>query len=64
MSRCIKASRLSRLLEEPVRIEGEDEPLPSILHDEGDIFTSGDADAPSVAFDAEEDLDIPDFLKS
>jgi cell division protein FtsZ len=57
-------SRLSRLLEEPVRIEGEDEPLPSILHDEGDIFTAGDADTPSVAFDAEEDLDIPDFLKS
>jgi cell division protein FtsZ len=64
-------SRLSRLLEEPVRIEGEGarEPVPSILADEvdeeGDVFTTGEHEPqPSVSFDAEEDLDIPDFLKS
>ena len=64
-------SRLSRLLEEPVR---SDDPqphgsLPSILaddvDDEGDVFTTGEHEPqPSVSFDAEEDLDIPDFLKS
>jgi hypothetical protein len=59
------------LLEEPVPGEGEEtrEPLPSILADEGDeeadVFTTGEHEAqPSVSFDAEEDLDIPDFLKS
>ena len=64
-------SRLSRLLEEPVRGEGEEtrEPLPSILadagDDENDVFTTGEHESqPSVSFDAEEDLDIPDFLKS
>jgi len=67
-------SRLSRLLEEPVPGEGAGEgeatrePLPSILADEdeeGDVFTTGEQEAqPSVSFDAEEDLDIPDFLKS
>ena len=65
-------SRLSRLLEEPVRgeqpAEGR-EPLPSILaedaEDEADIFTTGEQERqPTVSFDAEEDLDIPDFLKS
>ncbi len=54
-------SRLSRLLEEPVRIESAD-PSPTIVEDDdADVF------APSpepVSFDAEEDLDIPDFLKS
>jgi cell division protein FtsZ len=58
-------SRLSRLLEEPVRV-GSDEPesaLPSILQDEADVFAA-DADVAPVSFDAEEDLDIPDFLKS
>jgi cell division protein FtsZ len=55
-------SRLSRLLEEPSR-EQEASPLPSILvDDEGEVFTTGEAEPPS--FDAEEDLDIPDFLKS
>jgi cell division protein FtsZ len=53
-------SRLSRLLEEPERDEPE---LPSILvDDEGDVFSSEEPERPS--FDAEEDLDIPDFLKS
>ena len=54
-------SRLSRLLEEPVRIESAD-PAPTILEDDdADVFAS----APEpVSFDAEEDLDIPDFLKS
>jgi cell division protein FtsZ len=58
-------SRLSRLLEEPVRVE-EAEPegdLPSILQDEGEVFAP-DTDLAPVSFDAEEDLDIPDFLKS
>jgi cell division protein FtsZ len=57
-------SRLSRLLEEPTRTEpgAEPEPGPSILEDDdADVFSS----APEpVSFDAEEDLDIPDFLKS
>jgi cell division protein FtsZ len=61
-------SRLSRLLEEPSTGPGaeEDEPLPSILADDEDedrVFTSGEPSAP-LKFDAEEDLDIPDFLKS
>ncbi|HEY3213823.1 MAG TPA: cell division protein FtsZ [Actinomycetota bacterium] len=70
-------SRLSRLLEEPeplvvlepvpaasTRIEDEDDvmPMPSILvEDEDEIFKPAQE---GVAFDAEEDLDIPDFLKS
>jgi cell division protein FtsZ len=62
-------SRLSRLLEEPERTEtSEREPLPSILiedtEEEADIFTTDAEPSPSVSFDAEEDLDIPDFLKS
>jgi cell division protein FtsZ len=54
-------SRLSRLLEEPVRTDPSD-PAPTILEDDdADVF----APAPEpVSFDAEEDLDIPDFLKS
>jgi len=68
---------LSRLLEEPeplvvlepvpaasTRIEDEDDvmPMPSILVEEEDeIFKPAQE---GVAFDAEEDLDIPDFLKS
>jgi cell division protein FtsZ len=70
-------SRLSRLLEEPetlavlepvpaasTPIEDEDDvmPMPSILVEEEDeIFKPAQE---RVAFDAEEDLDIPDFLKS
>jgi len=61
-------SRLSRLLEEPVRVGDteEREALPSILDDEdGDVFTSREPGSDKrVSFDAEEDLDIPDFLKS
>jgi len=56
-------SRISRLLEEP-QAEGEREPaaMPSILVDEEEeIFKPAPE---TVAFDAEEDLDIPDFLKS
>jgi len=66
--------RLSRLLEEPlapagapaseVTEEPEEEraPVPSILvEDEDEIFRPAPE---AVAFDAEEDLDIPDFLKS
>jgi cell division protein FtsZ len=58
-------SRLSRLLEEPSRSGAREEtPLPSLLQDdEADVFASEDSPTP-VAFDAEEDLDIPDFLKS
>jgi len=61
-------SRLSRLLEEPVRVGDADERdgLPSILDDEdNDVFTSREPGTDKrVSFDAEEDLDIPDFLKS
>jgi cell division protein FtsZ len=57
-------SRLSRLLEEPSRTASStSESMPSILEDddEDDVFRT----APEpVSFDAEEDLDIPDFLKS
>jgi hypothetical protein len=49
------------LLEEPVR-SGDREELPTILQDE-DVFSS-ESESTSVSFDAEEDLDIPDFLKS
>jgi cell division protein FtsZ len=59
-------NRLSRLLEEPGgRTEEEEEPLPSILaeDDEDRVFTNGEQ-SPPVSFDAQEDLDIPDFLKS
>jgi len=58
---------LSRILDEPAPFpaileEEEPAPVPSILIDEEDeIFKP----VPEhVAFDAEEDLDIPDFLKS
>ena len=57
-------SRLSRLLEEPFPSTQEEEPsgVPSILVEEEDeIFKPAQE---TVAFDAEEDLDIPDFLKS
>ncbi len=61
-------SRLSRLLEEPVRTgePEETEALPSILDDEdNDVFTSREPGSDKrISFDAEEDLDIPDFLKS
>jgi cell division protein FtsZ len=59
-------SRISRIIEEPsVRPgfeEEEEAPVPSILVDEEeDVFRP----VPDrVPFDAEEDLDIPDFLKS
>jgi len=57
-------NRLSQLLEEPSRHEAREE-LPSILTDEDvdDVFTTAEPE-PQVTFDAEEDLDIPDFLKS
>jgi cell division protein FtsZ len=56
-------NRLSRLLEEPSRSE-ESVELPSILADDADdVFTTGEQE-PVVSFDAEEDLDIPDFLKN
>ena len=57
-------NRLSRLLEEPAR-EDNGEDLRSILsEEESDVFTTGEAEPAAVTFDAEEDLDIPDFLKS
>jgi cell division protein FtsZ len=58
-------SRLSRLLEEPDEGAGSEGPLPSILaeDDEDRVFTDGEQ-SPPLTFDAEEDLDIPDFLKS
>jgi cell division protein FtsZ len=59
-------SRLSRLLEEPDRPgTREESSLPSILQDdESDVFAAADTEPATVSFDAEEDLDIPDFLKS
>lgn len=57
--------RISRLLEEPATApatEPERTPLPSLLvEEEEEIFKPAPE---TVAFDAEEDLDIPDFLKS
>jgi cell division protein FtsZ len=53
-------SRLSRLLEEPIRVGTEESEAPSILQDEEEVFRTPEA----ASFDAEEDLDIPDFLKS
>jgi cell division protein FtsZ len=61
-------SRLSRLLEEPAKPEREEpaQALPSILVEEDaeDVFTTAEHEPAAVSFDAEEDLDIPDFLKS
>jgi cell division protein FtsZ len=60
-------SRLSRLLEEPLEpLEEDSIALPSLLEEEGDeeedeMFKP--AQEPAV-FDADKDLDIPDFLKS
>ncbi len=56
--------RLARILEgpEPARAE-EPEPPPSILEEEEEEEVFRPA-AEALAFDAEEDLDIPDFLKS
>jgi cell division protein FtsZ len=62
-------SRISRLLEEPTPLPSavvvEESvtatSVPSILEDEDEIFRPAPE---SVSFDAEEDLDIPDFLKS
>ena len=59
-------SRLSRLLEEPsvtAASEQDEAALPSLLEDdeEDDIFKPAPE---TVVFDAEEDLDIPDFLKN
>jgi cell division protein FtsZ len=59
-------SRISRLLEEPTPLpvvleEPMPAPVPSILEDEDEIFHPAPE---TVSFDAEEDLDIPDFLKS
>jgi cell division protein FtsZ len=54
--------RLARILEgEPARAE-EPEPAPSILEEEEEEVFRPASEA--LAFDAEEDLDIPDFLKS
>jgi cell division protein FtsZ len=59
------SSRLSRLLEGPSEQRDEERiVLPSLLEDEeeeDEIFKSAPE---TVVFDAEEDLDIPDFLKS
>ena len=69
VERAGREGRLSRLLEEPVSVPGgleeqeqEPGPVPSILiDDEDEIFKPVPERVP---FDAEEDLDIPDFLKS
>jgi cell division protein FtsZ len=52
--------RINRLIEAPA--EAKREPVPSLLDDEDDeMFKPAPA---TVVFDADEDLDIPDFLKS
>jgi cell division protein FtsZ len=68
VERAGREGRLSRILEEPILVpealeeEQEPGPVPSILIDEeDDIFKPVPERVP---FDAEEDLDIPDFLKS
>jgi cell division GTPase FtsZ len=69
VERAGREGRLSRILDEPVSVPGEFEeqeqepgPVPSILiDDEDEIFKPVPERVP---FDAEEDLDIPDFLKS
>jgi cell division protein FtsZ len=68
VERAGREGRLSRILEEPILVpealeeEQEPGPVPSILIDEEDeIFKPVPERVP---FDAEEDLDIPDFLKS
>src|SRR5437588_774432 len=58
------ASRISRLIEGPHERDEDGIVLPSLLEDdqeEDDIFKPAQE---TVVFDAEEDLDIPDFLKS
>jgi cell division protein FtsZ len=69
VERAGREGRLSRILEEPVSVPGgleeqeqEPGPVPSILIDEEDEIFKPVPDR--VPFDAEEDLDIPDFLKS
>jgi cell division protein FtsZ len=68
VERPTREGRLSKLLEEPAPLpailgeEKEEAPAPSILVDEEEeVFTPIPEKVP---FDAEEDLDIPDFLKS
>jgi cell division protein FtsZ len=69
VERAGREGRLSRILDEPVSVPGgleeqeqEPGPVPSILiDDEDEIFKPVPERVP---FDAEEDLDIPDFLKS
>src|SRR5437868_2922751 len=56
-----KDGRLARVIES--ELPGEREPVPSLLEDEEDDELFKPAPA-TVLFDAEEDLDIPDFLKS
>jgi hypothetical protein len=52
--------RLARVIEQEAVAERE--PVPSLLEDEEDeMFKPAPA---TVVFDAEDDLDIPDFLKS
>jgi len=56
--------RLARILEEPEPVRApEPEPGPSILEEEEEEEVFRPA-SEALAFDAEEDLDIPDFLKS
>src|SRR5438309_1879300 len=58
------ASRISRLIEGPHERDEDRIVLPAVLEDdqeEDDIFKPAQE---TVVFDAEEDLDIPDFLKS
>jgi cell division protein FtsZ len=57
--RAARNGRIARGIETQSKAEGE--PAPVVLEDEGDTLKPAPA---TVVFDAEEDLDIPDFLKS
>ena len=55
--------------QEPIGSGNHEDALPSILAEDADedtdVFTSAsDPEPTTVSFDAEEDLDIPDFLKN
>lgn len=58
--RTAKNGRIARVIESQ-QPTGAAEPAPMVLEDEDEAFRPA---PPTVVFDAEEDLDIPDFLKS
>jgi cell division protein FtsZ len=59
-----ESSRISRLIEGPHERDEERIVLPSLLEDDQEEDEMFKPAQETVVFDAEEDLDIPDFLKS